>query len=351
MDDLRALTSCFEADLGEASIDLGWSSCGRYLAVINADSEVTLFDAESNAELIRLTSHEEAALALAWHPKLPLFATSSQAGEVRFWRVEDDLSVSKVSEIRFKEEKGNDWIECIKWRPNGKQLAVAVGKSVKLCTVDAEIQADFVFPGGTIGAIAWHSAGSLLGIAGYGGVLIFNASDPKAEPITLKLKGSLLSLTWSPDNTFIVAGCQDNTVHLWRFRSRKDAEMTGFSYKPLQLTWANKGKRLLTGGTNELVLWPFDKQGPEGRAPETRSFHRQAICALAVAGNSQAIASGCRAGEIAIWKSSQETEPSTWTFLEDRVEHLSWSSGKNSKILAATSRRGLLRLFDVSAAI
>ena len=100
--------SVFEADLGEASIDLGWSSCGRYLAVINADSEVTLFDSEANAELERFSSHEEGALALAWHPKLPLFATSSQAGEVRFWRVEDDLSVSIVSEIRFNEKKGND---------------------------------------------------------------------------------------------------------------------------------------------------------------------------------------------------------------------------------------------------
>ena len=37
-----------------------------------------MFDAESNAELTRLTSHEEGALALAWHPKLPLFATSSR---------------------------------------------------------------------------------------------------------------------------------------------------------------------------------------------------------------------------------------------------------------------------------
>ena len=351
MEDLQILTSFFETDLGEASIDLGWSSCGRYLAVINADSEVTLFDAETNAELTRWTCHEDGALALAWHPRLSLFATSCQGGLVKFWRIEDDLSLSKISEISFNQDKGSTWIEFIEWRPNGKQLAVAVGNSVKLCTINSEIQAEFVFPGGTVGAIAWHSAGSLLGIAGYGGVSIYNASDVKSEPIVLKLKGSLLSLTWSPDNTFVVAGCQDNTVHLWRFRSRKDAEMSGFSYKPLQLTWANKGKKLITGGTNELVLWPFDKKGPEGRAPETRSFHSQAICALSVAANGQGIASGCRAGKVAIWKSSQETEPATSTSFEDRVEHLSWSSGKNSKILAATSRRGLLRIFDVSDAI
>ena len=351
MEDLQILTSFFETDLGEASIDLGWSSCGRWLAVINADSGVMIYDAETNTELDRWNSHEDAALALAWHPKLPIFATSSQGGEARFWRVQDDLSISMISEVTFRSDKGNNWIESIEWRPNGKQLAIAVGNSVKLCTIEAEIQAEFLFPGGTVGAIAWHSAGSLLGIAGYGGVSIYNAADPKSEPITLKLNGSLLSLTWSPDSTFIVAGCQDNTVHLWRFRTRKDAEMSGFSYKPLQLTWANKGKRLLTGGTNELVLWPFDKKGPEGRTAEIRSFHSQAICALSVGANGQRIASGCRAGKVAIWKSTQETEPAIWTSLEDRVEQLGWSSGKHSKILAATSRRGLLRLFDVSAAI
>ena len=351
MDNPQILTSYFETDLGEASIAADWSACGRWLAVINADGEVLLFDAQTDTELERWKCHEGGALSLKWHPRLPLFATSSQSGELRIWRIENDLVISKLYEVFLGQRVGREWVELLEWRPNGKQLAVAVGNNVMLLSLEGEVQAKFPFPGGTVGAIAWHSAGSLLGIAGYGGILIYNASDPKAKPINLKLKGSLLSLTWSPDNTFIVAGCQDNTVHLWRFRSRKDAEMSGFAYKPLQLNWANRGKNLLTGGTSELVIWPFDKKGPEGRAPETRTFHRQAICAISVSTNGRGIATGCRAGCVAIWKSSQEHEPSTWTELGDRVEQLSWYSGKNAKILAATSRQGFLRLFDASQVI
>ena len=106
----------------------------------------------------------------------------------------------------------------------------------------------------------WHPRGSLLGVAGYGGVSIYNAQDQTEKPILLKRKGSLLSLSWSPDGKYILAGCQDNAVALWRFRTQQNAQMSGFDYKPLQLTWLNRGKKLITGGTKELVIWPFDKR-------------------------------------------------------------------------------------------
>ena len=167
----------------------------------------------------------------------------------------------------------------------------------------------------------------------------------------MKRKGSLLSLSWSPDGKYILAGCQDNAVALWRFRTQQNAQMSGFDYKPLQLTWLNRGKKLITGGTKELVIWPFDKKGPEGRSPETRSFHEHAICAIATTLNGQIIASGCRSGRIAIWSSKRDSEPLCWIELDSRVEHLHWSPDKKSKTLAASSRQGHLTLYDVSEII
>lgn len=341
----------FETDLGEAPVALDWSACGRWLAAINVNSSVMVVDTKTGAGLKRWIAHEDGALALAWHPNLPIFATSSVNGEVRIWQVDDDQKVSKLSEMSFNQNSGTSWIEILSWRPDGKQLAIAVGNTVLLSSISGGIEAAFTFPGGTVAAIAWHSKGSLLGIAGYGGVLIYNAMSPRDEPIALKWKGSILSLSWSPDGGFIVAGCQDNTVHIWRFRSRQDAQMSGFAYKPLQLTWVDKGKRLLTGGTSDLVIWPFDKKGPEGRAPETRSFHQHAISAIAVSSNGKSFASGCRNGAIAIWKSSRDAEPKTWTTLGNRIEQLHWSPAKRSTLLAASSRQGMLRLLDASKLI
>ena len=350
MDSIRKLWNFFETDLGEAPISLDWSACGRWLAVINVDSTVMIIDTTDN-KFKSWKAHDDGALALTWHPKLSLFATSCQGGMVKLWEVEDDYTINEVSAIEITPNSGSSWIELLKWSPDGKHLSIGNGNSVMLCTIMGEISISFSFPNGTVAAIDWHPRGSLLAIAGYGGVLIYNVLKPKEKPIVLERKGSLLSLSWSPDGKYILAGCQDNAVALWRFRTRKDAQMSGFTYKPLQLTWINRGKRLLTGGTKELVIWPFDKKGPEGRDPEMRSFHEHAICAIAATASGQIIASGCRFGRIAIWESAGDSEPKSWAELDSRVEHLLWSPAKKSKTLAATSRQGTLSLFDASGII
>jgi len=351
MDGIQKLWSFFETDLAEAPVALDWSACGRWLSVINVDSSVLVVDTLNNTELERWTAHDDGALALTWHPKLSIFATGCQGGVVKLWQVEEDQTINEVSAIKLAPSSGNSWIELLKWSPDGKHLSIGNGNSVMLSTIMGEMSTSFSFPNGTVAAIDWHPRGSLLAIAGYGGVLIYNVLKPKEKPIVLERKGSLLSLSWSPDGKYILAGCQDNAVALWRFRTRKDAQMSGFTYKPLQLTWINRGKRLLTGGTKELVIWPFDKKGPEGRDPEMRSFHEHAICAIAATASGQIIASGCRFGRIAIWESAGDSEPKSWAELDSRVEHLLWSPAKKSKTLAATSRQGTLSLFDASGII
>ena len=351
MDSIQKLWNFFETDLGETPISLDWSACGRWLAVINVDSTVMIVDTMTDNKLKSWKAHDDGALALTWHPKLSLFATSCQGGMVKLWEVEDDLTINEVSTIELTPNSGSSWVELLKWSPDGKHLSIGNGNSVTLSTISGEISDSFSFPNGTVAAIDWHPKGSLLAIAGYGGVLIYNVLEPKEKPIVMERKGSLLSLSWSPDGKFILAGCQDNAVALWRFRTRKDAQMSGFTYKPLQLTWISRGKRLLTGGTRELVIWPFDKKGPEGRDPEMRSFHEHAICAISATPDGQSIASGCRYGRIAIWGATNSPEPKGWAELDGRVEHLLWSSVKNSTTLAASSRQGSLYLFDASTII
>ncbi len=349
MTDIQTLDCVFKTDLGEAPVALDWSACGQWLAVINIHSDVLVVDANTGTPVASWTAHDDGALALAWHPKLPVFASRCQNGLVKLWEIDSQHSIKQVSEIALQSESDNPWIEFIKWRRDGKQLAIASGNIVRLCSPQGEVETSFPFPGGTVGAMAWHPKGSLLGIAGYGGILIYNSLDPIAKPIELKWKGSLLSLSWSPDGKFIVAGCQDNTAHVWSVRTKKDSLMSGFNYKPLQLTWSNGGKRLLTGGTKDLVIWSFNRKGAEEGAPVERAFHDHAICAIAVTANGKSIASGCRNGHIAIWESANDQRPKTSTTLDSRVEHLQWSPARKSKMLAASSRYGSLHLFDASA--
>jgi WD40 repeat protein len=123
--------------------------------------------------------------------------------------------------------------------------------------------------------------------------------------------------------------------------------MTGFDYKPLQLCWSHNGRWLLTGGSPLLICWPFDKSGPEGRAPVTITWHTQAICAIAASAGKPWLASGCRAGRIAFWKQPGAALPQAWAVLGGRVEQLQWCPRKGSALVAASSRAGMLALWDV----
>jgi len=341
-------SSLIEVDLGEAPVALDWSSCGRWVAAINVDGAAVLIDTTNGNSVKRFVAHAAGGLALAWHPQLPLLATSCRDGEVKIWQISSDSVASALSTLDLEPCSRSRWVELLSWRPDGKQLALAINDKTILVSVEGEIEGSFIFPGGTVAALNWRPNGTLLGIAGYGGIIIHNGLDPLSEPINLKWKGSLLSLSWSPDGSYIVAGCQDNTVHLWRFRSQQDAQMSGFSYKPLQLSWVDRGKRLLTSGISDLVMWPFDRKGPEGRSPETRSFHEKPISAVAVASNGKTIASGCRNGSVAIWKSSRDLAPIASTDIESRVEFLAWSPKKGEKWLAFAGRQGVLRVLDAS---
>lgn len=123
--------------------------------------------------------------------------------------------------------------------------------------------------------------------------------------------------------------------------------MSGFPHKPVQLCWSRDARWLTSGGSAELVLWPFDKKGPEGRAPVSIEWHEKSICAIAAAAGSHWTASGCRGGEVAAWRQLSDATPAARMQLQSRVEYLAWSPVKNGKILAAASRDGELGIWEM----
>lgn len=334
--------------LDESPADLGWSACGRWLAAVTTSGVAHLIDAETGEQHAEWHAHENGALALHWHPKLSVLSTSGQDGFVRLWQIATDIPFVLLAEISLSADPTNNWIEHLCWRPDGGQLAAACGKKLYLLSRDGARAGEYTFPGGTVGAICWRPKGAQLAAAGYGGVRIYNVLDPRSKPQDLHWKGSLLSLNWSPDAKVIAAGCQDNTVHFWRVPEMRDAMMSGFAYKPMQLNWSNNSRWLLTGGSSQLILWPFDGKGPEGRSPVTREFHQEAICAISTAGSGLRLATGCRAGKVALWNQIGDAQPALVVQLDSRVEQLCWSPHKNTRLLASTSRYGTLSLWEAA---
>ena len=336
--------------LDDAPAAIGWSACGRWLAAATTSGVIHLIDARTGSQHTAWRAHDQGALALSWHPQWPVLASSGQDGRVKLWQLGDVESEGLVADIGLSDDPNSLWVEHLSWRPDGKQLAAACGKKISLISLDGANNGAYVFPGGTVGALCWRPQGAQLAAAGYGGVRIYNVLDPRGKPQDLNWKGSLLSLNWSPDAKLIAAGCQDNTVHFWRVPEYRDAMMSGFAYKPVQLSWSNNSRWMLTGGSAQLILWPFDKKGPEGRKPVSIDFHQDAICAISVAGSGQRLATACRSGQLALWTQIGASAPELVAQLDSRAEQLAWSPHKNTRLLASASRYGTLSLWQATAA-
>ena len=148
METAQKLWSFSEIDLGESPVALDWSACGRWLAVINVNSSVMVVDTVSETTLKSWIAHDDGALALTWHPTLPLFATSCQGGIVKFWHLENDQTINKQSELVIDSTAGNGWVELLKWSPDGQHLAIGADNSVLLSSIKGELEASFSFEGG-----------------------------------------------------------------------------------------------------------------------------------------------------------------------------------------------------------
>ncbi|MEI6870774.1 MAG: protein kinase [Verrucomicrobiota bacterium] len=96
---------------------LAASPDGSQIAEGGTDKKVRLRDGKTLIEQRVIRVHDDAVLALAWHPSLPLLATASADHTVRIWDLNSDTMVEEFGLF----EKVPDRLF---WSPDGTQLAV-----------------------------------------------------------------------------------------------------------------------------------------------------------------------------------------------------------------------------------
>jgi WD40 repeat protein len=146
-------------------------------------------------------------------------------------------------------------------------VAVAVGKNIHLYTrKDAEPKilgphdssvTDVCFASDGLGLVASHRDG----------VTLWAWPHYEPQKIHLPWKGAHLGVTLSQDKRWIVTAMQEGALHLWNTALKRDYQMRGYQTKPLSLAWSADRKFLATSGSETVIVWPFDKGGPDGREP------------------------------------------------------------------------------------
>lgn len=312
------LHDLWSGQVNDYAIAGGWMAEGHRLVVGDAAGGLHAMDGQSGAiQWSCPDGHQDGLLALAVHPHSQMLATSGQDGRVFIWDGDE-------GERRHTLELGRGWAEHIAWSPDGRWLAAAQSRRVHLFDSKGEAVWSSKEHPSTVSAIEWANAKEL-STACYGRVSFFDAAQGD-ETQTLEWKGSLISITFSPDRDVVVCASQDNSVHFWRRSTGDDSMMSGYPRKPSALAFDDSGAFLATGGGEAITVWNFQNGGPEGTRPTLLELHVDGISSLCFAPGTRTLASGSRAGGVVTWglDSNGEGEPLGAALVHDSVAELLW---------------------------
>lgn len=315
---------------------MAWSSRARLLALGEDTGELVLYYADTGTHS-RVGAHHGPVQSLAWHPRKELLLTTGQDGAVRLWESPFTAGTEVVP-------PGDTWADHACWSADGEHAAVALGaRATVLGAARAAVDTEPV--ASTVAGLAFTPSGKSLGVACYGGVTLFAPQSGKPTR-RLDWRGSMISIAFSPDGSVVACGCQDHSVHFWRIASGKDAQMSGYPAKPRRISFSHDGQWLATSGDATISLWPFDRRGPEGRAPVQLHGHPDLVTDLAFAPAGGALLSGSRDGMVALWAPPKLDEPIWSTRLGGQVTQVAWGADGAAQLLrwAAADEHGRVML-------
>lgn len=314
-------------------VDAAWSGDGQSLIVAGGDGSV-LWLAQSGAPRV-VGRHEGGVLAVAAQRAGRLFATAGQDGFVQLW----DARTFEAKALH----QGTEWSEHLAFCDNGKLLAIASGRTLRVFDERGESRAEFRDHPGSIAAIAWRPKSTEVAATGNGGARVHRI-EPQPASRDFPWQGACLTANWNHDGRVLAAGMQDGSVHIWYVAAGNDSQMQGYGSKVLATEWSANGRYLATAAAETLVIWDFGGRGPEGSRPIHLRAHSERISSLRFRPSGTYLVSAARDRRLLLWRVGAGDTPLDAHLLADECTLLRFSA--DGTRLAVGDARGGLTLFD-----
>jgi WD40 repeat protein len=330
-----ALQQSWETHVADYVIRLAFSPDKQALAAACLGGPIHLLEPATGRPLLTLPGHDIGTQCLSWSHDGRFLASGGQDGRVRVW--------NPVSgELLHNLPAGAAWVEQVAFAPDRLLFVSAAGRHLRLWNADGACLQTYPPHPSTISDVQWQHRAPFFTSAAYGQLATFYPDSP--EPVrTFPWKGSILTIAWSPDDSYVATGNQDASVHFWYRKTGKDLEMSGYPVKVRELAWDAGSRYLATGGSAVVIVWDCGGKGPAGSRPIELDRHDTLITALRYQHEGALLASGCRGGLVCIWNPRKKTTPLRESMLDGEVTQLCWAPGDRS--LAAGSARGMVRMF------
>ncbi len=323
-----------ELDAGEHVIAAAWLGVTPALAL--ADGSIRLGNPGAQTSVM---SHGGAGLLVA----------VSAAGHL--YTGGGDGRVCVVSANGDVTELGRDpksaWIDAIAATSSG---AVAWSAGKRVTTRDEKGGLKTFDAPSTPSGLAFAPKGYRLAMAHYNGATLWfpNTTTPTQF---LEWKGAHLDATFSPDGRFVVTSMQENALHGWRLASKPTEKvahmrMSGYPAKTRSFAWSHDGNWLATSGAEAVIIWPFQGDGPMGKAPRECGVRRARVTQVAFHPGAYVIAAGYEDGCILLLRMTDASELLARPAVKGSgVTALSWDkSGKRLIFGCEDGAAGLLTL-------
>lgn len=238
------------------------------------------------------------------------------------------------------------WIDAVTLSTSGS-IAWNTGKTVHARDDKGRVRSLEVAT--TPQGLVFAPKGYRLAIAQMNGVCLWYPNT-EAKPELLDWKGSHLDLAWSPDGRFVVSSMQENALHGWRLGDKPShMRMTGYPAKPRSLSWSHDGLWLASSGADAAIVWPFQGDGPQGKAPRECGARHAKVTRVAFHPKALVLAIGYDDGCILLVRLTDASELLVRPALKDSgITAFAWD--KLGKRLAFGTQDGAAGVLTLPAA-
>ncbi len=322
----------WQCNLGDPIAEVSWSADGTRVAAGCVSGTATLMASADGQSQNRIEAHQHGLFRCAFSPSAPLLATSGQDGLAKLWNPDDASPVRQLP-------VGAAWVEQLAWDPTGNWLAVAGGRKLRLWNPATGVVHESADHRSTVSALAFARDGRRLASACYGGAEVWDVEAGRHLE-HLPWKTSLVSLAWSPEGRWMVAGTQELAVQIWElpFRPGDELAMSGYAAKVRELAWHYGSRFLATGGGTDIMVWDCSGRGPAGTSPRILQGHSAKVTVLSYQRAGHLLASGGAEGALHLWNAGKSNSPLRRYGLPAAITAIAWSP--DGSRFAAGSRDG-----------
>lgn len=242
----------------------------------------------------------------------------------------NELSDQAVAgEMIFEKKFAKQMVEKVKWQPRSSQVFLIVGKSCLRFDVSTRELNPFAEEETSITDFLVTSSpqsGPVLMLTCYGHLKIYQIQTGR-QVEDFQWKGSLINLQICPNRKYVVCGTQEQTIHIWNLKQKKDLEMRGFAQKIKQMSFREDGLQMAHGSGEEIVAWDFSGQGPAGKRPTIFGPHEGKVSEAWFQNHGQLLASAAQDGVILLWNQNQPDAPIAISGIRDQeITKMRWTN-------------------------